>query len=101
MAKEGLKSGLADRDVSLVLYLMLVLLALEQSGIFQEGSYKWDLVWARGTGNGKMIFALLKKIITLQMSFTPINVLEPSFQSPLTWAFIVQSGGNDGGRNRC
>ena len=34
LAKEDLESFLADRDVSLVLYLMLVLLPLEQGGIF-------------------------------------------------------------------
>ena len=33
-AKEGFKSFPADRDVSFVLYLMLVLLPAEQSGVF-------------------------------------------------------------------
>ena len=48
-----------------------------------------------------MIFALLEKIVTLQVSFTPINVWEPSFQRPFTWAFRVPGGGDNGGRNRC
>ena len=39
-----------------------------------------------------MIFALLKEIVALQVRFIPINVWEPSFQRPLTWAFIVRSG---------
>ena len=34
LAKEGLESLSADRDVSLVLYLTLVLLPAEQDGIF-------------------------------------------------------------------
>ena len=34
------------------------------------------------------------------MSFTLINVWEPSFQRPFTWAFIVWSGGNNGGQNK-
>ena len=84
LAKKGLKSLPADKDVSLVLYLMLVLLAAEQSGIVQEGSCKWNSVWACGIGDGKVIFALLEEIITLQVSFTPINVWKPSFQRPLT-----------------
>ena len=33
LAKEGLESLLANRDVSLVFYFMLVLLAAEQSGV--------------------------------------------------------------------
>ena len=100
LSKEGLESLPADSDVSLVLYLTLVLLSLEQGGIFQEGSRKQNSVWARGIGNGEVIFVLLEEIITLQMSFTPINVREPSFQRPLTWAFRVRGGGNDRGRNR-
>ena len=46
-----------------------------------------------------MIFALLEKIVALQVRFTPINVWDPSFQRPLTWAFIVRSG--SGSRNKC
>ena len=46
-----------------------------------------------------MIFALLEEIVALQVRFTPIDVREPSFQRPLTWAFIVRSGG--GSQNRC
>ena len=34
LAKKGLESLLADKDVSLVLYLTLVLLPAEQGGIF-------------------------------------------------------------------
>ena len=100
-AKEGLESLPADRDVSLVLYLMLVLLPADQGGVLQEGSRKWNLVQARGTGGSKVIFILLEEIIALQMRFIPINIREPSFQRPLTWAFIVRSGGDNGGRNRC
>ena len=89
LAKEGLKSLPADRDFSLVLYLTLVLLPSEQGGIFKEGSRKRKSVWARGTGSGKVIFALLKEIVILRVSFTLINVWEPSVQRPLTWAFRV------------
>ena len=48
-----------------------------------------------------MIFALLEEILTLQMSFNLINVWEPNFQRPLIWAFIIQSGNNNGSRNKC
>ena len=44
LAKEGLKSLLADRDISLVLYLTLVLLPSEQGGILQKGSRKRNSV---------------------------------------------------------
>ena len=79
LAKEGFKSLPANRYVSLVLYLMLMLLQLEQNGIFQEGSGKQNSVWACGTGGDKVIFALLEEIVTLQMSFIPINVQESNF----------------------
>ena len=64
-AKEGFESLPADRNVSLVLYLTLVLLPLEQGGILQENNRKQNLVWAYGTGGGKVIFALLEEIVTL------------------------------------
>ena len=99
LAKEGFESLSADKDVSLVLYLTLVLLPGEQGGVLQKVSRKRDSVRARGTDGSKVIFALLEEIVALQVCFTPINVWEPSFQRPLTWAFIVQSGG--GSRNRC
>ena len=101
LAKEALESLPVDRNVSLVLYLTLVLLPSEQSGILEESSHKRNSVWVRGTGDSKVIFALLEKIVTLQVSFTLINVEEPSFQRLLTWAFRVRGGGDDGGRNRC
>ena len=101
LAKEGLESLPVNKDASLVLYLTLVLLLSEQGGILQKGSHKRNSGWACGIGGGKVIFALLEEIITLQVGFTSINVRKPSFQRPLTWAFIVQSGGDDGGRNRC
>ena len=101
LAKKGFESLPANRDISLVFYLMRMLLPSEQGGILQEGSRKQNLVWARGTGGGEVIFALLEEIVTLQVSFTSINVWKPSFQKPLTWAFIVRSGDNNGSRNWC
>ena len=44
LAKECLESLLADKGISLVLYLTLVLLPAEQGGVFQEGSRKRNLV---------------------------------------------------------
>ena len=35
------------------------------------------------------------------MSFILINVRKPSFQRPLTWAFLVRSVGEDKSRSRC
>ena len=79
LAKEGFEYFPADRDVGLVLYFTLVLLSLEQGGIFQDSSHKQNLVCACGTGGGKVVSALLEEIITLQVSFIPINVRELSF----------------------
>ena len=64
LRKKNLEFFSADRDVSLVLYPTLVLLPAKQCGIFQEDSHKQNLVQARGTGSGKVIFALLEKIVT-------------------------------------
>ena len=80
---------------------MLVLLTAKQGDILQKSSCKRNLVGTHGTGCGKVVFALLEDIVTLQVSFTSINVWEPSFQKPLIWVFTVQSGGNDGSQNRC
>ena len=44
LAKEGFESLLADKDVSLVFYLMLVLLPLEQGDIFEKSSCKRNSV---------------------------------------------------------
>ena len=97
LAKESFEYLPADKGVSLILYITLVLLLAEQGGIFQEGSRKRNLVWARVTSSGKVIFALLEEIITFQVSFIPINFREPSFQKLLMWAFIVRSSGDNRG----
>ena len=44
LAEESLESLPADRDVSLVFYLMMVLLPAKQGGILQEDSCKRNLV---------------------------------------------------------
>ena len=79
LAKKGFESLPDDKDISLVLYFMLVLLPAEQDGNLWESSCKQNSVWARDTSGGKVIFALLKEIVTLQVSFISINVQEPSF----------------------
>ena len=101
LTKKTFKSLSADENVSLVLYFTIVLLPAEQGGIFQENDRKWNSIWACGTGSSKVIFTLLEEIVTLQVSFTLINIQEPSFQRPLTCVFIVRSCDNDGSRKRC
>ena len=44
LTKKSFESFLADKDVSLVLYLTLVLLQVKQSSIFQEDSRKRNSV---------------------------------------------------------
>ena len=65
LTKKSFESFSADRNVTLVFYLILMLLPAEQSGIFQNGSWKRNLVQACGTSSGKVIFALLGEIVTL------------------------------------
>ena len=65
LTKESLESLPADRDVSLIFYLTLILLPAEENGILQEDSHKPNSVWARGINGGKVIFILLEKIVTL------------------------------------
>ena len=65
LAKESLECFPADKDVNLVFYLILVLLSAEQGGIFQKNSRKQNSVWAHSTGYGKVIFALLEKIVII------------------------------------
>ena len=101
LANKGLEFFPADRKVSLVLYLMLMLLPTEQGGILQESNRKRNSVWARATGGGKLIFSLLEEIVISQVSFTLINIWELIFQRPLTSAFIVRSSSDDKSRNRC
>ena len=74
LTKESFKSLQADKNDSLVLYFILVLLPAEQSGIFQKNCCKRNLVWVRSTGGGKVIFILLEEIMTSQVNFTLINV---------------------------
>ena len=71
LAKEGLESLPANRNVSLVLYLTLVLLPAEQSGVLQEASRKRNSVRARGTDGSKVIFALLEEISSSLGAFYP------------------------------
>lgn len=73
MTKQGLKFLSDNGDVCLVLYLILVLLLAEWSGVFQEGSRKQNLVQSRGSGGGKVVFALLEEIVALHMGLTPVN----------------------------
>ena len=100
LTKESLESLPANKDISLVFYLILVLLPAEQGSIFQEGSRKRNLIWACDTCGDKVIFALLETIVTLQISFTLINVRKLNFQRPLTWAFIMRSAGNNKSQKR-
>ena len=65
LIKKSFKSFPADGNISLVHYLTLVLLPAEQGNIFQESSCKQNSFWAGGTRSGKVIFALLEKIVTL------------------------------------
>ena len=57
--------------------------------------------WLLAPPVAKWSLTLLEKIITLQISFTLINIRQPSFEKPLIWAFIARSGNDNGSQNRC
>ena len=78
LMKKGFEFLLSNKDISFVFYLTLVLLPAEQGGVFYKSSCKRNLVWLHGTSNGKVIFALLEDIIAFYISFTLVNVWEPS-----------------------
>lgn len=73
-----------DRDFILVFYLALILLPAEQGFIPEERGCKRYFVLAYGTSGCKMVLALLKEIIVIQVGLTPVNVWKASFQRPLT-----------------
>ena len=72
--KECREFLLGDRDVRLILYLLIVLLPAKQGGILEEGGGKWDPILTLSPGNRKMVLILLEEIIALQISFTLIYV---------------------------
>ena len=77
LTKEDLEFFSGDRDVSLILYLPLMLLPVKQDGILEESGGKLHLILTLGPGGGKMVLTLLEEVIALQISFTPIHVREP------------------------
>ena len=97
LTKESLESLPGNRNVNLVLYLMLMFLSAEQDGIFQEGSCKWNSVWTRGIGGGKVIFALLKEIVILHIRYTSGNCAFKSLSQRLSkcGAMVMTGAGTD------
>ena len=70
LTKKGLEFFPGNADVGLVLYFMLVLLPVEQDGIFQENVCKYNSVWPYATSGGKVIFALLEETIAFHIDLT-------------------------------
>ena len=71
---KGLDFVLGDKDFYFILYFMLVLLPMEQGGVFQKNSRKRNLIQSYGSGSGKVVFARLKEIVILYIGITPINI---------------------------
>ena len=74
LAKKGFEFLLDDKNVGFILHFPLVLLLAKQGGIFKEGDGKWHLILTFGLSDGKMVLILQKKVIVLQVSFSPIYV---------------------------
>ena len=60
--KESLEFLLGDRDISLVSWLALMLLPLEQGLVFKECGGKGYAVQFYDTGGSKIVFTLLAKV---------------------------------------
>lgn len=45
------------------------------------------MVWFLGSNHSEIIFALLTKFVVFYMSFSPIDVREPSLQKSFLWVF--------------
>ena len=72
--KEGFKLFLGNKDVSFILYLLLMLLLAKQGYILKENSYKRYLVLIFSISGCKMTLALLEEVIILQVDLTVVHV---------------------------
>ena len=89
LTKEDLEFFLDDGNVSFIFQLPLVLLPVKQGGIFEENGGKWHLILTLGSDSSKMGLTLLKQVITVQVSFTPIHFRQPGFERPLMRDFVI------------
>lgn len=64
-----------------------MLLLAKQNLVLEEKSYKRDMIWFFGSGNSKIIFALLIEVVVLQMGFSLVDIREFSFQGSFSLAF--------------
>lgn len=81
--QENFKFGPGERYQGFSLQLPLLLLPLIQSFFFKEYSYNRDSVAVSGFKQGKIVFTLLYKIITIYVQLILINVWGLGFESPL------------------
>ena len=75
--KKGLEFFQGNKNVGLVFYFTLMLLLVEQNGVFQKDGRKHNLMWLYGTNVDKIILALLKIIITFHVGFTLVDIRKP------------------------
>ena len=87
--KEGLEFFPDDKNVSLILHLLLVLLLAKHRAILDDDSSKWQPILTLGPGDGKMVLTLLEKVIALQVSFTPLHVCKSGLEKSLIRAFVL------------
>ena len=76
LIKKGFELFPSDGNIGFILHLLLMLLPAKQDGIFEETGCKWHTILTFGPNNGKIVFTLLEKVITLQVSFILIYVWE-------------------------
>ena len=74
MTKKGLELFLNDRDCTLGLMLLLVLLSTEVDAITQEKCCNKNAAGAFGPGGGKIIFIFLAEVIAFHVRLTTIDV---------------------------
>ena len=77
LIKIGLEFFSRNGNIGLMFQLPLGLLPAKQGCFFEESDGKWYLMLTLGLCGGKMVLILLKEVIAIPVSFSPIYVWEP------------------------
>lgn len=76
-----------DQDCGLIFQLLLMLLHVKKGLVLEKRSCKRDIVWPFSSRCGKMIITQVIEVVELYMSFSSVDVGEPSFQKSFLQTF--------------
>ena len=68
-----------DRNGSLTIYFLLVLLPLEQNSVLKKGGGKRYLIMFFDHSSGKVVFILMAEVIALYIGLTAIQIRKSGF----------------------